>query len=320
MTARLVISLDFELHWGVRDVRSVAEYRENLLGEHVAVEALLKLFMMRGIHATWATVGALFCESREELIKALPAALPTYDDNKLSPYEYLEREVGVDAKSDPFHFAPTLVRAIDGTAGQELATHTFGHYYCLEPGQTPEQFDADLSAAQRVAARVGCRMTSLVFPRNQYNPAYRPIIRRHGIHAIRSNGEHWAYVAQAGHEPAARRAYRLVDAYARLSGARTHRLFRGADGLVDVPASAFLRPYDPRLRGLERRRVSRVIDGMTTAARRGECFHLWWHPHNFGRNLRENLVVLEELFDEFERLRARYGMQSMSMREAAAEL
>jgi hypothetical protein len=33
----LVISLDFELHWGVRDKRSVASYRENLLGARRAV-------------------------------------------------------------------------------------------------------------------------------------------------------------------------------------------------------------------------------------------------------------------------------------------
>ncbi len=52
-----VISLDFELHWGVRDHRTVADYRENLLGVRRVVPALLSLFSEFGIHATWATVG-----------------------------------------------------------------------------------------------------------------------------------------------------------------------------------------------------------------------------------------------------------------------
>lgn len=39
-----VISLDFELHWGVRDHRSVDEYRPNLLGVRQALPAMLELF------------------------------------------------------------------------------------------------------------------------------------------------------------------------------------------------------------------------------------------------------------------------------------
>ena len=56
----LIVSLDFELHWGVRDVKTVAQYRENLLGVRRAIPALLATFADYGIHATWATVGFLF--------------------------------------------------------------------------------------------------------------------------------------------------------------------------------------------------------------------------------------------------------------------
>jgi hypothetical protein len=69
----LLISLDFELHWGVRDQKTIADYRDNLLGERAAVPALLRIFSEYGMHATWATVGFLFFENREQLLRGLPA-------------------------------------------------------------------------------------------------------------------------------------------------------------------------------------------------------------------------------------------------------
>src|SRR5581483_3584546 len=131
----LVVSLDFELHWGVRDVRRVADYRENLLGVRDAVPALLATFREFGIHATWATVGLLFFETKREMMAALPAVRPAYRRAELSPYGSLA-DVGGDERHDPFHFAPALVRRIAATADQEIGTHTFSPYYCLEAGQT----------------------------------------------------------------------------------------------------------------------------------------------------------------------------------------
>ena len=63
-----VISLDFELMWGVRDHATRESYGRNVLGGRQAVAAMLDLFHKRGISATWATVGALLCESKDELI------------------------------------------------------------------------------------------------------------------------------------------------------------------------------------------------------------------------------------------------------------
>ena len=62
----LVISLDFELHWGVRDKRPVdGPYRENLLGAREAIPRMLDLFEEFGVAATWATVGFLFAKNRD---------------------------------------------------------------------------------------------------------------------------------------------------------------------------------------------------------------------------------------------------------------
>jgi Kef-type K+ transport system membrane component KefB len=55
-----VISLDFELLWGVRDKRTVTDYGANIRGVRDVVPALLDLFAERDIACTWATVGLLF--------------------------------------------------------------------------------------------------------------------------------------------------------------------------------------------------------------------------------------------------------------------
>ena len=57
----LVISLDFELHWGVRDHvgRDDALYRR-LDQARRAVDDMVSVFTQRRIRATWATVGFLF--------------------------------------------------------------------------------------------------------------------------------------------------------------------------------------------------------------------------------------------------------------------
>jgi hypothetical protein len=90
-----VISLDFELHWGVREIRSVSDYRANLLGARQVVPRLLDLFREYDIHATWATVGFLFCRTRDELLCGLPDKKPSYIDVRLSPYSVLDT-VGLD--------------------------------------------------------------------------------------------------------------------------------------------------------------------------------------------------------------------------------
>jgi hypothetical protein len=56
---------------------------------------------------------------------------------------------------------------------------------------------------------------------------------------------------------------------------------------------------------------------MTTAAEHGQVFHLWWHPHNFGRHLAQSMAFLERILVHFESLRRRHGMESLTMAAAA---
>ena len=52
---------------------------------------------------------------------------------------------------------------------------------------------------------------------------------------------------------------------------------------------------------------------MNKAAEAKEILHLWWHPHNFGVFLDDNLNYLEVILTHFKNLRDKHDMESCSM-------
>jgi peptidoglycan/xylan/chitin deacetylase (PgdA/CDA1 family) len=310
-----VISLDFELMWGVRDHLDRESYGANVLGAREAIPRILELFEENGIRATWATVGFLFFEGKDELLDSLPAERPAYLSRSLSNYAYLD-EVGRDERSDPYYFAPSLIRKIARTPGQEIGTHTLSHFYCLEPGQTVSAFEADLIAAKLVAQKRGISLKSIVFPRNQFSVEHLSICHRLGITTYRGNPGSWAYRATRGvDQTPLRRLSRLVDAYSGVLGTGTCDSDPGPP--VNVPASRFLRPCAGKLSHLHPLHLGVIERGMAKAARSGSVFHLWWHPHNFGIGIDDNLRGLRRLITCFRHLRESYQMTSSAMGDFA---
>jgi hypothetical protein len=315
----LVVTLDFELLWGVRD-RYPADggaYRRNLLGVRQAVPAMLALFRDYDVAVTWATVGALFAHSRTELEQFRPRELPAYQNPRLS---VAQEPVGADEASDPLRFAPSLIKEIQSVPRQEIGTHTFFHAYALEPGQTRAAFAADLASAVAIAEHHGVRLRSIVFPRNQVNRSYLDLLPGFGLTSYRGNPGRWMYSASPGGRSSAlaRRAGRLMDTYA--GGIRQVGSWTGvvqADGLCEVQASRFLRPYSPGLGRLDRLRAHRIRQELRVAAVDHGIYHLWWHPHNFGQHLQQNLDFLRRVLDDFAACRERYAMRSLSMSEVA---
>lgn len=316
-----VISLDFEIYWGVRDVIELEQYKEHLLGVRKVIPGLLQSFAKYDIHATFATVGLLFFKDKEEMMQGLPEGKPKYKDLHISPYEGHFNLVGKNEDEDPFHFAPSLIKMIL-ESGQEIGTQTFSHYYCLESGQTIEDFKDDIHAAKRIAAKWGIELKSFVFPRNQYNEAYLYVCKEEGISSFRGNETSWLYEAKdANSETIFRRAVRLIDAYLNLSGHHcAETKYLDYIGICNIPASRFLRPYSKKTAFLEGLRLKRITNSMTHAAKHGLTYHLWWHPHNFGINLEENLAFLEKILLHYQKLSKKYGFRSVSMQQLATIL
>jgi peptidoglycan/xylan/chitin deacetylase (PgdA/CDA1 family) len=301
------------MFWGVANSRTIAGYRNNVEGEWDAIPRMLALFRQYDVCATWATVGMLMCRDHNQWREIRPSILPGYLRQQYSAYS-LDK---VAREYPKLFFARPLVEQILETPGQELATHTYSHFYCGEQGATPEQFSADIACAQVVASDMGARCGSLVFPRNQVRKEFVAELTKAGIQAYRGNPDHWLY--RDGHiTPGgiAGRAVRFADAWLPLTGAHVAYAV-AANGLANVPASLFLRPWPSRLAALEPMRMARLKHAMTTAARQGRICHLWWHPHNFGVDVEQNLAVLESLLRHYCILQGQYGMRSLTMAAVA---
>lgn len=319
-TGALVVSLDFELLWGQQDMWPAdgGAYLNQLLGTRTMIPRLLGLFDEFGIRATWATVGMLFARTRDELAHYMPRVRPDYVDPALSPYGY---EIGQDEEEDPLHFAPSLIDVIRQHDGQEIGTHTFGHYYCLEPGHTPAALRADLDSAVRIAKAHGLPIKSIVLPRNQYSPSLDSSLLEAGITTCRGNRPYWPDRGAAGNRyfHPARRMGRILDTFVpvvRQNSSSWTDLLQSS-GIVNVPANRLLVPRHPVASG---RVLQRVAAEMRAAAKDGRVYHIWWHPENYGLNQDSGLAFLRSVFEVAAECKSSYGMQFLSMADVATHV
>jgi hypothetical protein len=321
-SGKFVISLDFELYWGVRDSRSLDQYGENIKGVHTVIPKLLELFNRYNIAATFSTVGLLFFENKPALLAGLPAKIPAYTNQALSPYNGYFEKIGNGVEDDPYHYAPHLIKLIQKHPGQEIGSHTFCHYYCLEEGQTTEAFKADGIAAKKIAQQFGITLTSLVFPRNQFNNEYLAACKELGIICYRGNERSWLYKAKPSKDQHLfQRFIRLADAYINISGQNCYPdEYMKAGDPVNIPASRFLRPYSKKLKFFDAMKLRRIKSGMTYAAKNNLTYHLWWHPHNFGINQDKNFSFLEKILDHYQELRNKYNFENYTMSGLANKL
>ncbi|HEU4902467.1 MAG TPA: hypothetical protein VFT06_06725, partial [Flavisolibacter sp.] len=192
--------------------------------------------------------------------------------------------------------------------------------YCLEQSRTPEAFEADLLAAKNAALKFGCDLKSLVFPRNQFNPYYLKVCYDNGIRVVRSNPSSWFWrpITDKGAN-VARKFYRTGDAYLPLAKNRTSYPLQSVIQVVgepiQLPASRLLRPWKPGFSPLNKLALHRVVQEMKAAAAHNECYHLWWHPENFGHYPQENIANLRILLQQYEDCKKRFNMKSWNMGE-----
>lgn len=314
MNGNFIISLDYELMWGVRDKKTISNYGENINNVSEIIHELLILFNKYNINATFSIVGFLFAKNKEELINYIPKQLPNYRNNNLSPYKGYIETIGDDS-SDSYHYALKDILKIKECENHEISTHTFSHYYCLEEGQEYKDFKEDINSAIKIAEKEGIKINTIIFPRNQYNSKYDKILIEAGIKAYRGNENIWFYKEKNGEEDSMlRRLMRLLDTYINISGHNCYSIQSNDNNLlINLPSSRFLRPYTPKLKFLETLRLRRIKKSMTYAAKKGLVYHLWWHPHNFGSYKELNFQMLENILKHYKKLNENYDFQSSTM-------
>lgn len=319
-----IISLDLELHWGVfRNVTSESPYMRNINGTPLAIERILQVLEEHKISTTWAVVGMLFADSHEMIKEFAPDVKPGYNKSNHNPYLL---QIGRNEGEDPLHYAPSLIRKIQLVSNQEIATHTFSHFLSREDDVSINAFLSDIESAIKISEVYGLRIRSIVFPKNRLIKEFIDVLPQMGINVFRGAEKGWMYNKICSiHDPKPSKIRgmlnkfgRLADTYFPITGSNTWSIeeLKAAPGkAVNVPASRFLRPYNPALKYLEWAKFRRIKSQIEYAARNGRMVHLRWHPHNFGYNLDQNICLLKRVLDCYERCRLKYNMKSMTMGE-----
>lgn len=316
---KFVISLDFELHWGFFDNRPLANCKSQLSNIPTVIEKLLQLSKKYKTSITFATVGFLMANDKDELLEHLPLNKPDYNNKSLNAYTLLSTIAREDYK---YYFAKDLVNKIKNDSLHEIGTHTFSHYYCYEKGPDKNDFKADIQSAVAVANNLNIQIKSIVFPRNQVRENYLKVCEDLGIESYRGNC--WFNFNNDERKRKFKeyilKILRFFDSYFNISGANSFNMdnYNSKDvKLINIPASRFLRPYHSSLKFMETLKINRIKRGMTKAAKRKEVYHLWWHPHNFANHIDENFKNLAEIFKHYETLNKVYGFESITMDKLA---
>lgn len=280
-----------------------------------AFPKMVELFQRYNVQVTWAIVGMLYHKDAAAWRNHIPNLLPAYQQPQLSAYAWAAAH-GLAEPEDPYHFAPDLIGLIEKDQRFEMATHTYGHYYCQEPGQTISQFKNDLQQALAVAAERGHHLRSLVFPRNQFNAEYLRVCTECGIESVRSNPNSWYWDANRP-DHFTKKVFRTGDAYTSLLGNKCVSLEAIDTTLrpLQLPASRFYRAWTRRYPLLNRLKMQRILQELEMAARTSSYYHLWWHPHNFGHHPDQCLAELETILQHFHHWHRTQGLLSLTMDE-----
>lgn len=308
-----VISLDFELFWGLADVCDEGQWNTTIQKVYQVVPRLLDLFEKYGVHATWATVGALMTHDAHEFMDYLPKRVSPQTELVLKKLALPEGKPGV--YDSEILFAPNLVRQVSARRGQEIGTHTFSHYYCDRATSTPEDFENDVDSAKRIAKKAGYSLRSAVFPRNQVHQDYVNALGKQEIYIYRG-------IEKSRFKKISARFRNLgtvlwyLDHYFPTLGRHSYPLSEVQDGKkFNVKKSRFFKPYKRKYALIESLKVLHYKAELRYAAKRGEIYHLCWHPHNFALDTERNFAQLESLLRYYAKLKCKYGMKSLSMCE-----
>ena len=314
-TGKLVISLDFEMMWGAIFNKAVEKgYIYRVPYVEKIIPGILELFKKYNIHATWAIVGAIACGDEEE-------ACFLADKEIIDPYgnQTLQKFI-LDIKSEDFnlYFRPDLVKMVAESKNQEIATHTFSHFYFFEHRFPKKKLESEINASLKTLAPYSKNpIKTIVLPKNQVSPEVYSLLRKNGITNVRGI----QISTRFNKSNFFSKVMRFADAYIPICGRSSYKINSVYENQIfNVRASRFWRAYYKKLAFLEPLKIKRIKKEMLYSAKNNEIYHLWFHPHNLSSDYKKNLKNLEKIFAYYNYLNKKYGMQSLNISECVLEV
>lgn len=281
----IIISIDFELLWGLTDSNPSESVYVRLRKVTEVVDKILALFGKYEIHATWAIVGSITYTG----LKELKNALNLKDNNKFSVnsnYALLLKEM--IPNDDNILFTPQSISSIQNITGQEIQNHSFLHIYSNQTNE--ELFKYDLNRSHIRFKELNLPTPNFyVFPRNNYTFSRLKILSKNGYKSFRGY-DSFLYTSNNYFIRIIRRFESLFPVEFR----RSKLIFHKGLNMYEFKLSRFLRTFSRPNSIPSKLHYKKIRNGIDNAIKHGGLYHLWFHPHNFTLN-DDNLKKFERL-------------------------
>lgn len=309
MQGGLVISQDFEMLWGSIGSNKFETFKKNVIHEDFIIDKTLELFKKYKIHATWAIVGAMLCKNSNEANNYINNDI-IYKNWNFSMKDYIN---SIPDELNKYYFAPHYLYKLLSIKHQEIATHTFSHFYCLEDDSKKSLFEEEIQNSKKIFSEYGVEIKSIILPRNQVNTSWNDVLLKNKITAVRMRQP--AFILSKNKQRS--KIIDFLDSYIPIRKNLCYNIknIKEENGVYNIKASMFYRTYNEKLKIFEYLKTARIKHEMTISAKKGLIFHLWWHPHNMGSNIKYNFKQLESILKHYKKLSSKYDYKSYNMEE-----
>ena len=274
---KFIISLDYELLWGMLDVKNLDKCISNVRGETNAIPKMLDLFEKYNIGVTWAIVGMTLLRTMMsgDLLNL------NKSQNIKKRANQIKYEIDIRSfRDEELFFQKDMIKRIAACPRQEIASHSYSHLYFSEPGITNQDISNDFRLFENISFQNNISCKSFIFPRNQVNDIALKELKKHEFKTYRGNLQN--FIQKDGHKDSQSLFFKLIrfgDSYIQISKDLSYKNSAN-ENLLNVPGSLFLRPVNSKTPYVLNKMHIKIKKSMTIAAQNKETFHLWWHPHN----------------------------------------
>ena len=193
-----------------------------------------------------------------------------------------------------------IVEKIQSTPRQEIGCHSFSHKVFTEI--SVKEAESEVKQCINLAQKNNIKLNSFVFPKNEI--AHVDILKKNNFVCYRGKSKNQSKISQ------------LVNVLIPLGNSSQITI---KNGMINIPATM----YYPSSRGIKKIIPNKLIVfkiklGINKAIRKGELFHLWFHPTDLTENTDKLLMGLEKVLLFADKKRTEKLLEIKTMEEIAS--
>ncbi|GAA0423588.1 polysaccharide deacetylase family protein [Cocleimonas flava] len=317
--SNFIISFDYELLWGLYGRKNYGYIQSNVTNSNLVADKILDIHDEFSFPATWAIVGlAADKKNRSE-------NLSFFFDNIFKNSEIENKGIFKKLSSNTkLSYYGDIIDKIIATEDQELASHTYFHIFLDDYKTDSIPVKTDFEKFSELSQSLDKNVVSMIMPKNVYEARYAKSISDSGIKCVRINPNNFLYSGFAYKKPnKVIRLLRALDYYLPVNEIidllPQSRSTSGSESdlLHFTEATLFLR-------GSTKNEIInwiayfRFIFAVRYRIFRKEDIHIWTHPHNFGKDIKQSLRWYKKMIMYAKKLEKKGLINTKSMKDLIA--